>query len=66
MILLSKLPLVYRFLAFTAGFVGPFDAYYTTADVRVRAWLICDFPPANYSSNIYGVGGPRKSKPDTS
>lgn len=63
--LASKVSL-YCLLAFIAGFVGPFDAYYTTADVRVRAWRICDFPPANYSSNIYGVGGPRKSKPYTS
>lgn len=44
--------------AFTGGwsFNGPFVGHYTTADVRVRVWRMCDFPPANFTSaNAYTV-----------
>ncbi|XP_062573083.1 uncharacterized protein LOC134235014 isoform X2 [Saccostrea cucullata] len=38
--------------AYTGGpsFAGPFQGYYPNADVRVRVWRMCDFPPANFTS----------------
>ncbi|XP_055998495.1 uncharacterized protein LOC125647442 [Ostrea edulis] len=38
--------------AYTGGtsFNGPFNGYYPNADVRVRCWRMCDFPPANFTS----------------
>eukprot|EP00105_Crassostrea_gigas_P027004 XP_011448186.1 PREDICTED: uncharacterized protein LOC105342831 [Crassostrea gigas] len=44
--------------AYTGGavFNGPFAGKYATADIRVRVWRMCDFPPANFTSaNVHTV-----------
>ena len=38
------------------SFNGPFVGNYSTADVRVRVWRMCDFPAADFTSaNEYTV-----------
>ena len=38
------------------SFHGPFVGSYPKADVRVRVWRMCDFPPADFkSANVFTV-----------
>lgn len=47
------------------SFNGPFFGNYTTADVRVRVWKMCDFLPANFTSaNAYNVSTSGKALVD--
>ena len=32
------------------SFYGPFEGSYLIADVRVRVWMMCDYPAADFTS----------------
>lgn len=39
-----------------SAYTGPFASSFQTAFVRIRAWRLCDFPPANFTSDgVYDI-----------